>query len=239
MTSRTSAIAPLDAARPDQADHASLAVVEGRDAAGALLDPVRQRVLALLREAGSATSIAAALGMSRQNANYHVRALEGAGLLEQVGHRQRRGLKERIVRATATRYLIRPDVANAGDEDPAATTADRFSASYLVAASARTIREVAALAGGARRAGKRLTTLTLDTEVRFRSPADRAAFADELVESVTALVARYHAPDAPDGRRYRLVAGAHPVFVPPASGAWPRHAPARQAGRRPSSRSSA
>jgi hypothetical protein len=136
------------------------------------------------------------------------------------------------VRATAAHYLISPDALGALGDTPA-DASDRFSATYQVAVAARTIREVAALAALARRAGKRLTTVTLDAEVRFATPAAREAFANDLVDAVTRLVAQYHDEAAPDGRRYRLVASAHPVFRPPAAGKHPPRprARTRRAGR--------
>jgi DNA-binding transcriptional ArsR family regulator len=224
-------VAPLERRSTTEAPEDSLAVVAGAAAAGALLDPTRQRVLEHLREPGSATTVAAATGVSRQLANYHVRALERAGLIEEVGRRQRRGLTERIVRATASHYLVSPDVLGRPGAPPA-EVGDRFSASYQVATAARTIREVAQLAEAARAAGRRLTTLTLDTEVRFKTPAARAAFADELLTLVTGLVARYDDPSAADGRRYRLFAGAHPVFVPKASAPAATRSLTPRAGRR-------
>lgn len=189
----------------------SLAVIGTAQAASALMDPTRQRILERLRCPGSATTLSAALGLSRQLANYHVRALERAGLVEEVDRKRRRGCEERIVRATAARYLLAPDALGESREGPSATV-DRASASYQVATAARTIREVAELAGRAGAAGTHLRTFTIDTEVRLASPADREAFARELLDVVMALVARYHDPDAEDGRRYRLFAGAHPKW---------------------------
>jgi hypothetical protein len=60
----------------------------------------------------------------------------------------------------------------------------------------------------AEQTGKRLPTLALDTEIRFASAADRAAFAEELTGAVTGLVSRYHDPG---GRAHRLVVAAHPL----------------------------
>jgi hypothetical protein len=91
---------------------------------------------------------------------------------------------------------------------------DRLSASYLIALGARIVREVADLVRRAKQAGKRLATLAVDTEVRFRSPADRAAFSAELTEAITKLVSKYHDPSAPGGRAHRLVVVAHPLPTP-------------------------
>jgi hypothetical protein len=86
--------------------------------------------------------------------------------------------------------------------------ADRLSARYMVALAGRVVREVGALARRAEAAGRRLPTMTIDTEIRFRSAADRAAFADELTAAVLELAARYHHDD---GRPHRLVVAAHPT----------------------------
>jgi hypothetical protein len=55
-----------------------------------------------------------------------------------------------------------------------------------------------------------VATLSIDTAIQFRSPADRAAFTDELSEAVTALVAKYHDESDSRGRSYRLVVAAYP-----------------------------
>jgi len=88
---------------------------------------------------------------------------------------------------------------------------DKLSASYLIALGARLVREVSDQVRRAKEAGKRLATLAVDTEVRFRSAADRAAFSSELTEAVAKLVAKYHDESAPGGRAHRLVVVAHPL----------------------------
>ena len=50
-----------------------------------------------------------------------------------------------------------------------------------------------------------------DTEVRFRSATDRAAFSNELTEAITKLVSKYHDESAPGGRAHRVVVVAHPL----------------------------
>jgi DNA-binding transcriptional ArsR family regulator len=174
------------------------------------LDPIRSRLLAELAEPASAAALAARLGMARQKVNYHLRALEAHGLVEVAGQRQWGGLTERLLVASATSYVVSPEALGPVAADPGRTV-DRLSASYLIALAARIVREVSDLVHRAAEAGKRLPTLSLDTEVRFRSAAERAAFAGELTEAVTRLVARYHDADAPGGRSHRLVLVAHPL----------------------------
>jgi len=200
-----------DAGDPGADARRGTAVVQERQAQGALQSPLRRRILEALAVPGSATTVAGTLSIPRQLANYHLRVLEKAGLVEQVGSRPKRGLTERLVRATAAHYVMSPDAVGSP-----ATTRDAFSSTYQVAVAARTIREVAALASLAREAGQRLTTLTLDTEISFASPADREAFGNELVKTINALAAKYSAAGGPDARAYRLFVGAHPVYRPTA-----------------------
>ncbi len=51
----------------------------------------------------------------------------------------------------------------------------------------------------------------MDGEVRFATAADRAAFAEELTSTITALVSKYHDESAERGRTHRLVIAVHPA----------------------------
>ena len=59
-------------------------VIDDPAAAEASLDPIRARLLAELAEPGSASTLATRVGLTRQKANYHLRALERHGLVELV-----------------------------------------------------------------------------------------------------------------------------------------------------------
>ncbi|MGH9038519.1 MAG: ArsR/SmtB family transcription factor [Acidimicrobiia bacterium] len=181
-------------------------VIEDPAAAAVALDPVRTRLLAELAEPGSAATLSARVGIARQKVNYHLRALEAHGLVELAEERKWGGITERVLQATAASYVVSPAALAASGADPD-QTADRLSARYLVALAGRVVREVGSLARRAEAAGKRLPTMAIDTEIRFRSAEDRAAFADDLTNAVIDLAARYHHDG---GRPYRLVVAAHP-----------------------------
>jgi DNA-binding transcriptional ArsR family regulator len=178
-------------------------VIESPAAASAALAPMRARLLAELAEPGSAATLAARVGLTRQKVNYHLRALEAHGLVRVAEERRWGGLTERLLVAGAASYVVSPGALGAAAPDPARSR-DRLSAQYLIAVAARLVREVGALVGSRRR----VATLTLDTEIRFATAAARAAFADELTRAVTALVARHHDPR---GAPHRLVVAAHPI----------------------------
>lgn len=191
-----------------------VAVIEDPAAAEVSLDPVRARLLAELAQPASATALAARVGLPRQKVNYHLRALERHGLVELAEERRKGNVTERVMRATAASYVISPAALAAVQPDPARSP-DRLSARWLLAVAARLVRDVGDLVTGAARAGKRVATFALDGEVRFASAADRAAFAEELAASVTALVAKYHDETAAGGRPHRVVVAVHPNTVRP------------------------
>jgi hypothetical protein len=144
--------------------------------------------------------------------NYHLRELEGAGLVEFVADRPRRGLSERVMRATARSFLISPELMAGVEPDPVRFR-DRFSWAYLIAAAAKIVRDLGILRSRADRAGKALATFTLETEVRFASAADRDAFTRELAAKVAELSVRYHDERAPRGRLFRFMLGAYPAIT--------------------------
>ena len=185
-------------------------VIDDPAAAVVALDPVRARLLAELATPGSAATLAPRVGLARQKVNYHLRALESHGLVRVAEERRWGGLTERLLVATASSYVVSPAALGLAAVDPERTL-DRLSAGYLIALGARVVREIADLVRRAGEAGKRLPTLALDTEIRFRTASERAAFTQELTAAVTSLAARYHDSTSPGGRSHRLVVIAHPL----------------------------
>lgn len=169
------------------------------------VDPMRAAILEALDVPGSAATVAAAIGSTRQKVNYHLKSLEAHGLVEPAEERTWGGITERLLRRSARQLVVAPDVVQGAAIDPS-QVADRLSAAYLVAVNARAVSEVGAITRSAE-AGTRVPTLTVDTVVGFRSAEDRAAFAAELQSAVATLVARYHHDD---GRPHRLTVSSYP-----------------------------
>lgn len=186
-----------------------LRVIDDPASASVALDPMRSRLLSELRTPASAATLASRLGLARQKVNYHLRTLELHGLIRVDSKKLWGGLTERRLVATASSYVVCPGALGPVTADPTPGM-DRLSASYLIALAARVVREVGQLLRRSEELDKRLATLSIDTEVRFRSAEDRAAFSRELTAAVTALVSRYHDESAPGGRRHRLMIGAYP-----------------------------
>jgi hypothetical protein len=192
------------------------AIRSGSQAAVLVQHPLRRRILAAAREAVSATELAAQLGQARQKVNYHVRQLAKAGFLRPAGRRMRRNLIERKYQATAQSYVLSPEilgpVAASGSE-----ASDVYSATYLLGLTSLAQGELSAVTEAASRAGVRVLTLSVMSEIRFESGEQRAAFGAALTEAITEVIGRHttaHRTSTGEpgkGRPYRFILGCYPI----------------------------
>lgn len=195
----------------------ALYVIRNAKAAEVLMHPIRQQLLSLLAEPASAAAVAQTAGITRQIANYHLKELEAAGLVEAVQERKRGNVTERILRAKALAYTPSPEVAGPVQANPD-LVADRFSIEYLESLAARMLSEVAQVEEQPSTVGGRVPSMSLEAAVKFRSAQDRAAFASDLSAAVKKLIDRYHFAGSTDPDTYRFLLIAHPV---------PRETPAK------------
>lgn len=195
-----------------------LDIIDDPARARAALQPIRLRLLQLLDRPRSAPQLAKAMGMPRQRVLYHLRTLEAQRLVEAHEHGNVGRRIDRSYVRTATSYAIAPKTLGGVAVD-ARAVADAFSSAYLSAVAGRALNDLAALGRAAAARGKRLPTLTLETDVRFATPAEQRRFADELTTALAALAAKYHHPDAPEGRTFRVFACGYPAVPGPPAGA--------------------
>lgn len=188
----------------------ALDIIDDPARARTALQPIRLQLLHLLEQPQSAPQLAAAIGMPRQRVLYHLRTLEAQQLVEARDHGSVGRRIDRTYVRTATSYAIAPKTLGGVAVDPQ-TVADAFSSTYLSAVAGRALNDLAALGRAAATRGKRLPTLTLETEIRFVTPADQQRFTDELTTALTKLAAKYHHPNAAKGRTFKVFACGYPA----------------------------
>src|SRR5574339_442723 len=193
-----------------------LYIIDDPARARVALQPIRLRLLHLLERPQSAPQLAKATGMPRQRVLYHLRKLEAQRLVEAHDHGSVGRRIDRSYVRTATSYAIAPKTLGGVAVD-SRTVADAFSAAYLSAVAGQALNDLAALGRAAAARGKRVPTLTLETDVRFATPADQRRFAGELTAALTTLAAKYHHPDAPQGRTFRVFACGYPAVPSPSA----------------------
>jgi predicted ArsR family transcriptional regulator len=201
----------------------SLDIIDDPARAREALQPIRLQLLQLLERPQSAPQLAKTMDMPRQRVLYHLRKLEAQRLVEAHEHGSVGRRIDRSYVRTATSYAIAPKALGGVAVDPR-TVADAFSSAYLSAVAGRALNDLAALGRAAATRGKRISTLTVETAVRFATPADQRQFADELATALATLSAKYHHPDAPHGRTFRVFACGYPSV--------PTRSPERESGRK-------
>ena len=188
----------------------AVALLERPETVRLALSPMRQQLLRRLHTPASATELAGEMQLARQKVNYHLRALEKAGLLSLVETRQKRGCTERVVVASARAFVIDPSLVEERTTSAGRGAAqDRFAAERLVAAASTIVRDVSRMQAKADQQRKRLLTFTVDTEVGFAAPDDVERFSTALAGAVARLAARFTAKGPV--RRYSVVIAGHPA----------------------------
>ncbi|GMR13117.1 MAG: helix-turn-helix domain-containing protein [Gemmatimonadota bacterium] len=205
----------------------SISIIDRTEAAAALLSPVRMEILRLLREPDSAAGVARRLDLPRQRVSYHVRALKDVDLLWDVGERRKGNFVEKLVQSTGRHYLIAPQaLGELGAHLDEAQ--DRFSSAYLVGMVSEAVRDVCTLRQHSKRVGKKLATLSLETEVHFLDPAAQNAFAEELATCMTRLTKKYDHKRGLGGRSFRFMLAGYPALSREADAPRPTSRPTAQ-----------
>lgn len=195
---------------------ASFALLDSASGAAAILHPLRRRILEALESPDSAAGVARRLRLPRQRLNYHVRELARAGLLRRAGRRRKGNMVEQCYVATARSYALSPELLGRIGAD-ARRVEDTLSAAYLLALASQLQSELGRASREAAAQGKRLTTLSVNSEFRFESAEQRARFARALQAAVVDVIGRFASPARRDdgtagaGRLYRLVLGCYAV----------------------------
>ncbi|NNF25986.1 MAG: winged helix-turn-helix transcriptional regulator [Gemmatimonadetes bacterium] len=181
-------------------------VLSEPEAAVTLLKEPRRRILDLAREEPvTAVELAERLGESRQRVGYHVRQLEATGLLKEASRSRRGSVLERRYVASASQYGLSPDLL--GPLAAGMDGGDAASAAHLLGALHQVQREVAAALERGTSQGRRVPTLTLSTQLRFRDREQRGAFATALKEALTRVVAQHSLPPTDSGDDERAANG--------------------------------
>ena len=192
----------------DQAAVAEIATVEQL---AALVHPVRRQMLAELAAPASPSEVAKRVGIAAQIANYHVRALEAAGLVREVETRQVRNLLEHRFRAVARSFTLSTALP--------LTDAQRRRLQSDVA-----LQQLVRAGDAIRQDALRLLetpadgghhALALELDVDLRTEADREAFVRALNEAIRTAAAPFRATRKRGGQDTRF--RTHVAIYPAAS----------------------
>jgi DNA-binding transcriptional ArsR family regulator len=186
--------------------------IEDVDQAAALLRPHRMELLKLLDRPRTCLELGRIFGETPQKIHYHIKALQHAGLVEQVGERRVRGTVEGSYQARARAYWLASDLV--GQIGGAAIAQDQASLRHLLALTEEMRRDIGHLA---QQVGKEIPSLGLSLHVELADESRRAAFLADIQQMAQILARKYGATVGADADAapppkplFRLVLACYP-----------------------------
>lgn len=181
--------------------------IESPEQATVLLNPLRGEIIAQLLEPGSAAEVARTLGETAQRINYHLKALEKAGLVKRIGTRQVRNLVEVLYRSIAKTFVLAESLSM--KPETLQKLKDQSSLAHLVTTSER-IRRDAMLLMEQCDEGEVIPSATLQLQVQLCTEQQRQAFIEEYAMIVQQLVERYPAVQDTAQDAYHVLLAVYP-----------------------------
>ena len=173
-----------------------------------LLKPLRLELLRRMGEPRSCLQLGQLVGETPQKVYYHVKTLEGAGLVERVGERRVNGISEGLYQARAWSYWLAPELVGrvAGEQ----RARDAMSLGSLLSLAEQLQGDLADLAatpiGDAS-----VSSLGIDADVVLADPETRAAFLRDVEEAVTAIAEKYSRGSRSQRKdRFKLMVACYP-----------------------------
>jgi len=148
--------------------------------------------------------------------NYHVRALERAGFLRAAERRRRRNLIEHRYVAAARSYVLAPELLGPVAADWR-DVEDTASADYLLALTEQVRADLTRSEDEPTALGQPMEALSIKSQFRFETPAQRTAFAEAVRAALVEVIARHSSPNRLEngrpgrGKPYRLVLACYPA----------------------------
>ncbi|PYI53944.1 winged helix-turn-helix domain-containing protein [Paenibacillus flagellatus] len=185
-------------------------VVTDPEQAVVLLNPLRAAILSHMREPVSAAEVGRAMGETPQRINYHLKALDKAGLVRRTGTRQVRNLVEVLYQAIAKTFVLsdtlgfEPETVRRMKEDG--------SLSHLVQTSDKLKRDALRLLERSE-AGETVHSASLAATVKLAGERERQSFVQEYMEAVRLLTEKYGGAKSGDEERpasYQLLVAVYP-----------------------------
>ncbi|MGQ7890422.1 ArsR/SmtB family transcription factor [Paenibacillus sp. WC2504] len=180
--------------------------IESPEQATVLLNPIRGEIIAQLLEPGSAAEVARTLGETAQRINYHLKALEKAGLVQRIGTRQVRNLVEVLYRSIAKTFVLADSLSM--KPETVQKLKDQSSLAHLVTTSERIRRDVMLLMEQSD-VGEEIPSATLQLQVHLSDEHQRQAFIEEYAAMVQQLVERY-AAGKDENEAYQVLLAVYP-----------------------------
>lgn len=171
----------------------------------ALARPLRLAVLKQLTQPATCGELAEALGETPQKIHYHLKALEGAGLVDRVDEHKVRGIMEGVYQASARSYWLSP--ALTAEPGARRRVGGQVNLGFLVTLAESIQSDLARLA----QQSDDVSSLALALDIELKDK-DRQDFLREAREAVQKVSSKYagKASRSRSRTRFRLALACYP-----------------------------
>ena len=184
------------------------------DQVAAIANPVRARILESMQAPTTSAAIARSFGRSRQSIGYHVKALEGLGLLRRTGERRNGNFVEQLFQATARRFVVASEFA-ADPDRLAGVFRDQVSLAALAQVGETLQRDAVSLIDAAAFRGVEIPSVSIEAEVHLPDEAARTAFMADVTAALKAVLQKHGVASGADGAdSFRVVFATYPNDLP-------------------------
>ena len=174
--------------------------IEAADAARAALHPTRVQLLDALQERKTCAELAAALELSPQCVNNHLKELVRVGLIRVAQRRAVRNLTESTYQAVGKAYRLSPRLVRPVERQ----ARDHMVLHELLVTAEAIESDVVALLD--RASVQEVPSLGFSVDLQLRSAAERSAFANDMLAALRPVVEKYSSAEtSPHAYRLRLI----------------------------------
>ncbi len=181
--------------------------ISSLEAVQAMNHPVRKQVLEALRTPNTAANVAREMKLTRQNVNYHLKALVRVGLATHAGERRKGNFLEQLYQSVARRFVISPGVGW-DPETLAETLRQQTSLANLARVGESLLHDASVLLERAADGAVEAPSSAIETKLKFAGAQARQQFMREYMSAVTPLLKKW---GAAEGEAYKLTLMIYPL----------------------------
>ncbi|NBI30000.1 ArsR family transcriptional regulator [Chengkuizengella sp. YPA3-1-1] len=169
--------------------------------------PFKLEILQHLIESRSSSEVAKLIGELPQKVNYHMKKLEGVGLIKRSGHRNVRNLVEVLYETVAEQFVLSDD--STINNELIQQMKDQGSLKYLFEMSEQMKQDTIKLMNVVDESNH-VPSATLDFTIKLSNEEQRKQFIDDYVQMMNKLASKYNTNEDESNEVFQAMIALYP-----------------------------
>ncbi|MFS1514600.1 helix-turn-helix domain-containing protein [Chengkuizengella sp. SCS-71B] len=172
--------------------------------------PFKMEILQHLIESRSSSEVAKLIGEPPQKVNYHMKKLEGVGLIKRSGHRNVRNLVEVLYETVAEQFVLSDD--STMNNELIQQMKDQGSLKYLYEMSEQMKQDTIKLMNVVDESDH-VPSATLDFTIKLSNEEQRKQFIDDYVQMINKLASKYNTNENESNEVFQAMIALYPHII--------------------------